>query len=453
MAGFVVFGHDEVHYYASLDFKLAEDGRWLNHLLNDLLRSQPPQAWALAWLLGWLVVLHGIGRALGYTRIEAFVPAGTILVAYPFALQAPWPATTAPALLALIVLQQLRRQGAPLPALYILGGIAMFGSMQSFYLLLPLIFIGELLDPGTPPAGKWKRLVVHLAWWGAGACIGVLAMSSVVWMLSGQFGVRPATWRMAQPAGDIPELLRNVQLIVAAFLVQWRQFMSTSGLDAPWMLLAIGTLAALRLRRGGDVLPALALASAVALGFFVMSIPLAPIIESRSLVALGAGIIAGVALLGGRDDRGRALACLVLVPIAWQLAAASHDLLQTHANETRALRDRIVQLVPAPLESYSGVAVCGSMPPQAPASAIYNDMSRLHGLLIAMGARRTMNCRAGGDQACVVAVDPASIDAIPYAAGELWFARGRDDGAARLGWRTRSDAPAPPEQLCSDLSG
>jgi hypothetical protein len=400
LATLVTWGHDEVHYYASFEFKLVEDGRWLNFLLHDLLRSLPAPTWALGWVAGWAVLLYGVARDLGRAQADSALVAATALLAVPLAEQSLWPATTAPALAILLILQWLARRKVHPAVIYLGGGAIMFGSMQSFYFLLPLFFLADQLDPQSSPATRWRRVLLHWAWWVGGAIVGVLAMSSMVWVLSGQFGVEPAAWRMTQPIEQTSDIVRNLAHVTVALTTQSIHLARTTGLSNWWIGAGIALMALTRVRDLPSALPAIAMLVAVALGFFAMSVPLAPVIQTRSLVALWTVVFVGLALLPGDSRVGRALGTLVMVAMAWHLAIASGSYLRSFDSETRTMRDQIARTLPLPVSAYARVALFGVFPEGAPNAALYNDTPRMHGLLHAMGARDYMDCRTGADARC-----------------------------------------------------
>ena len=132
LPGLSVFGLDEVHYYSDFTFKLKAEGRWINFLLHDALRKLPLATAALLFIsFSWLT-LFNIARELTQDTRYATIIASVLLVAPPFAQQSLWPASHLPAVVALLALTLLARNGASHRVIYLLGGVLLFGMMQNY---------------------------------------------------------------------------------------------------------------------------------------------------------------------------------------------------------------------------------------------------------------------------------------------------------------------------------
>lgn len=440
LADLVVWGHDEVHYYADFGFKLVEDGRWINQLLHDVLRSQPPGTWALAWFVGWIVLFHRAARDLGLPDPESLMFAGIVLLTFPFAEQVLWPATSFPALAALLLLQVASRRGLPVPAICLLGGVAIFGSMQSFYFLLPLLFLDTLFDAGASKTQRWQRFLVAMAWWIAGAVAGVLSMSIAVWLLAGQFGVEPAAWRQTQPIEQPGDVLRNLQHVAGGLVVFARTLWTSLGLaNLAFAALVVATVLA-RVRRLPSASPGIAMLAAIALGFFAISVPLAPVLHGRSVVALSAALVLALLLLPGHSGAGRVVGSVLAVGLAWHAAMVAGRSLQEHHAETRFVRAKLEAVLPARPAAFSGIALHGALPSSDPLARLFNEPPHMHGLIHAAGARGYRDCRTGLDPRCDTYALPVATSTVAFGSGELWYGPG-PGGLAVVGWRPITAAP------------
>lgn len=439
LGAIVVWGHDEVHYYPDFGSKLVEDGRWINFLLHDLLRAQPPWTWALAWFAGWIALFYRAARDLALPRPESLTFACIVLLTFPFVEQVLWPATSFPALAALLLLQLATRRGLPVPAVCLVGGVAIFGSIQSFYFLLPLLFLGRLFDAEATAGERWRRFVAHMAWWIAGAAAGVLSMSIAVWALSGQFGVTPASWRDVQAIERAADLLRNLDHVGGWLEVYLRTLLASLGLGTAAIAALVAALVLARIRRLPDALPGVAMLAAVALGFFAMSVPLAPVIHGRSLLACAAAVVLAVVLLPGRGSAGRIAGCVIGVALAWHASLVANRILREHHVDTRFVQRKLEALLPASPAAFSAIALHGSLPADDPLAPVFNEPSNMHGLVHAAGARAYLDCRISHDPRCAAIAPPSLTQALPLGSGELWFAPG-PDGLAIVGWRPAADA-------------
>ena len=428
LPGLTVFGHDDVHYYKDFTFKLGEDGRWLNYLLHDFLRSIPPGTWAvMLLLLSWLLFFR-LAAAAGFDTRYAALTASTILLAYPFVEQSLWPATTIPAVVILLVAGMFVERGVPHPIIYLLCGILLFGTLQSFYFLVPLFFLGQFMTRQDTTSRRWSPLLGHMTWWVIGAVAGVVVMSFVLLQMTGHFGVQPAPWRRTQPVHDLAGLLRNMVYVVSAFYVQAAQLLRVAGADGRGFVAILGLVALWRARTLPGMYPALLVLAAVVAAFFAFSIPLAPLIGNRSLVAMAAAFVLFIALLPGPSIVGRALGALLLMTVSYSFSTNGTALLARHKAETLYFYDKFRGLVPGEPGGYSAIALFGTISDHAPEARLFNQPPRMHAVVYALGAREYRDCRQE-DSRCDGLIDGEPLAVVPFSRGQLLFSVDSDNVA------------------------
>jgi len=425
LPGLEVFGHDEVHYYADFNFKLGEDGRWLNFLLHDFLRSVPPGTWACLLLATAWVLFFRLALSLDFDVAYAALVASTILLAPPFVEQSLWPATTIPAVIVLLFAGLLVERGLPCSFIYLLCGILIFGSMQGFYFLLPIFFLGQFTTPMKAGERRWPMLIRHMSWWVVGAITGVLVMSCILWYKTGHFGVQPAEWRRTQPAHDLAGLTRNFLYVVDAFWRQTTQLLRVAGVNREWFLVCVGLATFLRSRALLTTCHALLLLAAVAAAFFAFSIPLAPIIQSRSLVALSVAVVLLVALGPGSSVTGRLLGALLLLSISHRFSTNGEAYIAEHKAETSYVYNKLQELIPGYPAGYTAIALYGSVGDGAPEARLFNNAPRMHSIVHALGVRDYRDCRQGFDTRCEKMSGKSPIATLPFARGRLLFSVGQ----------------------------
>src|SRR5690606_15228961 len=147
--------------------------------------------------------------ALAFDAPYAALFASTTMLAYPFVEQVLWPATAMPAVALLLGASLLVERGVAHPQIYIVFGILIFDTLQTLYFLLPLFFLGQFLQEAEPAAKRWRLFVNHMAWWIGGSVVGVLVMSTMLWLMIGHFGPQPAEWRLTNTTDDLNSLLDN----------------------------------------------------------------------------------------------------------------------------------------------------------------------------------------------------------------------------------------------------
>lgn len=424
-----VFGHDEVHYYADLSFKLGEDGRWLNFFLHDFLRAIAPGIWAVLFLGASWAVLFRTAQALGVNSAYAVLVASVILMSAPFVEQSLWPATTFPAIVVLLLAKFLADRKVPFALVYVIGGVLSFGTVQSFYFMLPLFFLSQFMTAHGRERVSWQLLAMHMIWWVAGAIAGVLVMSSMLWFLTGHFGVQPAEWRATQPLHDFAGLVRNLHYVLNVFRIQLIAMAQQVGDGIIWVLFAVIITGVLRVRSLINTLPALLLLAAVAASFYAFSTPLAPVIQTRSLVALAAAVVLFCAVLPGSSLPGRLLGSIVLLVIGFGFSRSGQAYLQQHQEQTVFLYEKLQQVMPGYPRSYAAVALFGTMEAEAPEATIFNDTPRMHGVIQAIGVSDYWDCRAGMDSNCASITPVEPVTTLALAGGYLAFFLGEGNVA------------------------
>ncbi|WP_295400213.1 hypothetical protein [uncultured Thiocystis sp.] len=420
LPGLTVFGHDEVHYYKDFTFKLSEDGRWLNYLLHDFLRSIPPGTWAVMLLVASWLLFFRLAVAAGFDTGYAALTTSTILLAYPFVEQSLWPATTIPAVVILLGAGILAERGVPHPFIYLLCGMLLFGTLQSFYFLVPLLFLGQFMTRQSTTTRRWSLLLGHMTWWVIGAVVGVFFMSFILLQMTGRFGVQPAAWRHTQPVRDLAGLLRNMVYVASAFYEQAAQLLRVSGADGRGFVAILALAALLRARTLFGLHPTLMVLAAVATGFFAFSIPLAPLIGSRNLVAMAAAFVLSIALLPGPSIAGLSVGALLLLAVSYGFSANGTALLARHKAETLYFYDKFRNLVPGQPDSYSAIALFGTISDGAQEARTFNQPSYMHAVAYALGAREYRDCRQE-DSRCDGLTDGEPLATLPFSRGQLLF--------------------------------
>lgn len=429
LPGLNVFGFDEVHYYADLGFKLPEEGRWLNFLLHDFLRSIPPGTWAVIFVLAAWTLFFRLGRSLQFDGPLAVLVASTLLLASPFVEQSLWPASIMPAVAVLLLTGILVERAVPYPLVYLFSGILLFGAVQSFYFLVPLFFLGQFLHPGGSNKHCWVNLARHLAWWVLGAIFGALVVFTVLWFKTGYFGIRPAAWRHTQPIHDIAGLIRNIEYVAAALWYRTVHVLKSAGVFSGWFAVGMGLIAIVRFRALVARPQAFMLLATVAAGFFVFSIPLAPIIEQRSVVALGAAFVVLIACLPGPSPLGRVIAAALLLVVSYGFSTYASSYLARHRAEADLFYYKLQQLIPGAPSSYASVSLFGLMSDGEPAANTFNSAYKMHGIFHALGVEHFRDCRAIVDQRCDFPDMGKPLAALPLGRGRLVFSVGEDASA------------------------
>ncbi|MCU1051396.1 hypothetical protein JAK50_12820 [Stenotrophomonas maltophilia] len=424
-----VFGHDEVHYNHYFQLKLLQDGRWLNYIFRSVLVSIDASAWFVAYIAAHLLLVYRIARRAGLSVPLALIISAVVSISPPVVEQSMWPATAFSAVAVLILAEVVTRRVEIAPAIvYATLGILLFGTMQSYYFMVPLLFIGEFASEQRSARDRWRLWLQHTLSWVGGAVLGALVMSMMLLVLAGHFGPQVDDWRAPHPAKDLPSLWQNVNYVIGSFQACVSALGKASNLDG-WLLLATVLLLipfAVRRKGSAQILLTLAL---VAAAFHAFSIPLAPVITTRSLIALVLGLTLFFGLLGAGHCVSRAVVFLLLLAGGIGFQAQARTFLQSQVETTSFLFEKIDTLLPLPAERYSVLAVSGRMPVGKEPGTTFNNEYLMNSVVVATGARSFVDCRTHKAELCEMAVEGDAVNEIGLGEGRLRLFQDAKGGA------------------------
>lgn len=416
-----VFGHDEVHYYRDFSFKLIEDGRWLNHILHDLLRDVSLNVWAIVLpVLTWFL-FFSLGMSITQNHGYSVIIASTISLSYPLIEQSLWPATSIPAVIVLLFISYLIKQGISHLKIYLLSGMLLFGTMQNFYFLLPLFFLNYFLDKNRTISNQWQTALKHMVYWVAGACAGVLIMFSLVYLYTGHFGVKPAPWRRIMPVHDLADLVRNIIYIKDVFWVQLEHLFRISVGNSLYIVILLLTLIPFQLKNIVKSSHILLILLAVAFSFFLFSVPLAPLILSRSLIALTAAAILLWIVFGKTVGVLHYLTIIVLLAVSLNYSKFGADYFRKHQEHSEFFRAKIKNIIPGFPTSYSTLALFGSIEHPSPEADIFNSPPLMRAIIYSLGVSDILDCRERLDNRCDILAPSTVLANESFPGGNLTF--------------------------------
>lgn len=438
LIGMPVYGNDEVHYYPSFEFKLREDGRWLNYALHHFLRSIAPQVWAPLFVVATWAVFYRLVRGLEPDRWRAIAVASVLASAPAMIEQSLWPATTLPALVLLLAATLAAQRGVHYVLVYLGAGVLMFGAVQTVYFVLPLAFAPALLAAPNGQ-GRTRLLLHHGAAWVGGAVAGAVVSSGVLWLLTGTFGVQPAAWRMAHPATDLDGVIRNLSHVGRTLAWESGHLVDIVGRAWRWMWPVLLIATVLRLRALLMAYPLWLVLGAMYLGFFAFSVPLAPLIQTRSLVAMGTAFVLAIACLPGPSPWGRNVCAVLLIVVAAGFARHGHEYIARYRAESGFLYSALQRVLPHPPGSYQALMVMGRAPDRLAEGRLFNDPTFLHGVVHALGVNDFRDCRTGSHRDCERLEDRKPVSTRAFLDGTL-SVEITDDNIAVVRYRDRDAA-------------
>lgn len=391
-----VFGHDEVHYYSDFTFKLKEEGRWINFTIHQFLRwvSLPIHAVlyiTIFWLVWFLVFFDAAGD-----RLLAGVAASVAIITLPFVFQSLWPATLWPTGLAMLGLIWLKYRRLAYPAFYTVAGIILCGMMQNYYFALPLLFIREMTEEKDDWRCTTKRVVGHLIFWVIGLLVGIGFSILAVYVATNQWGIEIAEWRKPQPIKSALDIARNVEYMANVFVSQLEFAISTmfGSISLAAFTSAVGLFAVVSLASGGmRVLITFGILATVAVGFFAASTPLAPVVQTRSVVALWLAILGIFAAAFTPASIARVVAIIFFLIIGARLSMVGAEFLTQHNRVNSYALGKIASTLPKYAPSYRRIAIFGTYPGKAHESLVFNSPPLLRPVILETGTYEFWDCR------------------------------------------------------------
>ncbi len=132
-----------------------------------------------------------------------------------------WPALTVVSFL-LLLLSIFLYKNLPIQYFFILFGVLFYGAIVSYYLLLPFLFLGLLLELDN---SKRKSFVFKLAfWWIFGFLIGYIIAQFVTYILTGG-GITVAAWRQPHYIRSLRDIFRNMKIVVGYAVGYFKPFL------------------------------------------------------------------------------------------------------------------------------------------------------------------------------------------------------------------------------------
>mgnify|MGYP003261794864 CR=1 FL=1 len=202
-----VWSHDAVYYYDSYFWKLEEEGRWLNYISFQALKHTPAHISIFLSFLCLYVFMYKTSISITNNKLfSTFLALSALQIPSVYAL-VTWPVTPLPSYLLLCFAAYAYRR---YPCIFfIIFGILFNGAFNNFYNLLPLLFIGKIIN------NKSIRYTIKIVLlWIIGFIIGHLVAQGITYILTGHL-IQIAEWRAPHPVINIESLIANTQRVIS----------------------------------------------------------------------------------------------------------------------------------------------------------------------------------------------------------------------------------------------
>lgn len=390
--------HDALINLDSYDRKLEREGRWINHLLFDFLKTEfSPylagliQITALFWFS--ITVAHQVSGKLSlsicFACLTALIPINANMLF--------WPLTAAPAFICLILAAKFKN--LPFWAFFPIFGVLFFGTMSNYYFLLPLLFLNDkrIID-------KPRQLVNFVGLWVSGYVLGYIASNVRVYFYFGKL-IELDDWRNPRPIESLDTLLFNFHGLLRNVYTDLNMVVDGLGVIITISILAFG-IYSFKKTKATDII----LCLLVMLSVYASVFPYGLWIFPRTTITLWSSIFCILLLrrnLSSKDN----LLCVALVSLAtFNLGQCFREHLD-YVNKPLAFHKaelmKITSEIPFQFDSIlligedrdfklanEFVRKCHGMTPEKRYIEDVSESSRISPALKSMGYTTTTNCKS-----------------------------------------------------------
>jgi hypothetical protein len=292
-----------------------------------------------------------------------------------------------------LALAWLAGKGVSHRVIYILGGLLLFGSMQNFYFLLPMLFVGQIEKEQFPSRGFLKLVWSHTMYWVAGAVLGFLVALLAVYLLIGQVGIVPAEWRKTMPVHDLHDLGRNIGYSLGCLRQEAHNLVTLMTRRNHVYLAGLAVLVVLRIKSWRTELRRAIVLVAVGVSFFAFSVPLAPVIETRSLVALSIALIVLTLVPSDSHRITRWISVILLIWAGWNMSIDAHAFMAEQKEQNEFVLNKVENVLPHDPSSYTAIALFGSTDSKSADAVIMNNPTLMRAVVLSSGAPEFWDCQ------------------------------------------------------------
>lgn len=270
-----VFAHDDLLHLYDYSQKFKAEGRWLNNILFDLFKRVNGHVCLFACMGCVAYFVYQCVKS-SCDMVTTFMVCTAVLLSPSLNQLLDWPTTTLPAML-ILALAAWSYDKMPRIYFFSVFGILMGGTLQTPYMMLPLLFLNK----------RDENLLAVILYWIGGYVLGYVVSQMVTYCAWGSF-IEIASWRNPHYVTGISSLFENVG---AAFTRFHRQV--TIHGHALYVCFLIATLCFVYDTRKEPKKTIVSLIAVLAVLFAIhaQSIPVGITVEVRSLLNLHIGLV------------------------------------------------------------------------------------------------------------------------------------------------------------------
>ena len=348
-----IYRHDAAYYLGEAGFfhKLQLEGRWINYFLYPVFSKIP----------GWLAVTLNIASLFSFIFIVsnrwvknshyALLISLLCIQVTPLMSQILWPASIMPGFL-ILAMSAIMSSRMPIYVFYSVFGVLLFGTLSYLYYLLPLVHL-SLLNHALFKDNLRKLFFTVVPAWAVGFVSGYLFAIFIVFLLSGNIGLKIAEWRKPNYVNSFQDLITNVANSYK-YLIEFTSELF-SGL---WrkVLLSLAILVALFGKNISQYIPLVILSLGIILSHFIVIIPVGIIVSFRSVAPLWLGFLVLMFFYPSISRLQYNLSLPIIMFMAVSLYSVNHKTLEWYSTITNTYHEELLRSLPLSPGIYKGVA-------------------------------------------------------------------------------------------------
>ncbi|WP_143850996.1 hypothetical protein [Brucella thiophenivorans] len=375
----------------------------------------PIESWGILLISLSFLLFYGLLPVSKIPNEIRILFATSIVVSPPFVEQSLWPATTLPSIAVIFVLSLIQEK-IRFQYIYVLAGIFLFGGMQNLYFMTPLLFIHKLIENSDKHI-KFRILLDHAIWWILGCIIGVLISLVMVYIVTGQLGLNVAPWRKSQPIHDLSSALNNISLMKIYFFDNVKLLLSKGGFTLSIIILTLSLSINLVINR--NYLLILIATTSVAVSYFAFSVPLAPVIQTRTLLPFSAAVVFMFILLN-RSKLMTIFNAINMMYFCSVFTLYSANYINEHKSVTSFFYNKIENLLDRNINYFDAFILKGKIPEDKRYAYFFNSAPLMHSIMYSLGAKSFWDCREGStDSRCQTLLNLAPVNVTDIEGGKL----------------------------------
>lgn len=341
-----VWRNDSMYYVNTYDDKLAQEGRWVNHLFFRFLQLVPSQ---VAILLSYFSVIAFSGVVAYRVTNNYFFAAvfGILCVLTPvLAVQLEWPETLLIGFL-LLALAPVLQKNLSDHYFFLITAILFLGTFSAFYFLMPLLFLKDLQF-----SRAWRLILI----WIMAFLVGYMFTNILVYALTGD-RIQVASWRNPSYVHSFDDLIGNLEKIYQAFRIHLEKMQSFLKPGALVALILVGLLVAVKTKQ----LWGLAVALVCSLGIYFSTLPIGIYIQDRTTLSAFVALFAALFVFPYATRKASLLVMAIMFLLASRTAMVGHEGIDWYKTHVTLLTNQIRSAVSLPPEEVGRVFVVADM--------------------------------------------------------------------------------------------